>query len=131
MEDLMYQGRKALKFQPVNHHDMVDVIAAIHAGMPQVVILEPGDATRYTLLLMPLQAMSSVTDHLGEFGIEPYRAHEYMYVARLDVENCPGTWVPFGENRLVERWNVEPLGNQNVWSERVIAWWLTELYKLL
>lgn len=126
MTDLTYNG-KPMTFDPINM-DVERMIQLLHQGTPQVVNLEPGDATRYDLLLLPLNL--DVGLYLGNHGIEPHTYGGYLFVSWLSDEVCPGTWVPFSVDMMVDVWDVAGLSN-NGWSRQLLAWWLTSLNKLL
>ena len=127
MTDLEYRGKK-MEFVPVNVLPS-DMIRLIHQGVPQVVILEPGDATRYTLLLIPLDRGDNVVGHLDSIGIQGEDAERYLFVSKLSPDACPGTFVPFGPDATVGTYDVLDL-TSNEWSRELLAWWLTSLAHL-
>ncbi len=123
MTKLLY-NYTPMKVDPINR-PMEEVRKLILARKPQVVILEPGDKTRYLLLLVPLTE-SVVGQHLHDFGIAPERAYEYLFVSRLNAKRSTGVWVP--TNYPVRPDQIRCLV-QNLWTEKLIAWWLTELFE--
>ncbi len=120
-------NNKEMQFAPINV-DLDELIPEINGGNPAVVILEPGDATRYVLLLVPLSI--GIAPHLRGFGIPSAEASNYIFVSKLSGEDCQGTWIPFGQKVVVGTWHVDSLSG-NSWSQEFLAWWFTELYKLL
>ncbi|KKN88120.1 hypothetical protein LCGC14_0251920 [marine sediment metagenome] len=121
-----YQG-KPMTFDPTNI-SVLRVVQLLYRGTPQVVILEPGDATRYVLLLVPLG--TGIAPYLGDYGILSRESNQYLFVSKLAGEECLGTWIPFGQDRVVRTHNVVPLSN-NEWSRQFLAWWFTSLYEYL
>ena len=128
MKTLEYHGRP-MEFLPINVLPS-HLIRLFHQGLPQTIILEPGDATRYTLLLLPLGLGDNVGAHLDAIGIPPSEADHYIFVSKLSCDECLGTWLPFGPGVEVGTYDVVEL-TTNEWSREFLAWWFTELYKLL
>ena len=126
--DLEYRPGHKMVFAPINV-SVTDMIRLLRQGVPQVVILEPGDATRYTLLLLPLDH-DNVGAYLDSVGIREEAAERYLFVAKLSYDECPGTWVPFGPGGHVGTYDVTELSD-NGWSHELLAWWLTNLNALL
>lgn len=125
MADLEYRPGVLMKVEPINA-TMKEVVESARCGEQQVVILEPGDATRYHLLLLPMLDTDLVSPHLQSFGIQPEDAHKYLFVSKLSGNECPGTWVPFGPGQKVGTHDVTEL-TTNEWSQVLLAWWLTNL----
>ena len=125
---LLYHGRP-MAFAPINV-SVLHLIQTLHKGTPQVVVLEPGDATRYMLLLLPLDLGDEVSSYLGDLGIPAAEADRYLFVSKLSHDVCLGTWVPFGPDVHVGTYDVTDL-TPNEWSRELLAWWLTHLYRLL
>ena len=121
-----YQG-KPMTFDPINV-SVLRVVQLLYQDTPQVVILEPGDATRYILLLVPLG--TNIAPYLSDYGIPSRESTQYLFVSKLTDEECLGTWIPFGQDRVVGTYNVVPLSN-NEWSRQFLAWWFTSLYEYL
>lgn len=122
---LEYRPGVQMTFAPVNV-PVVDMIRLLHQGVAQVVILEPGDATRYTLLIFPLDRGDNVSAHLDAIGIRGEDAHRYLFVSKLSPDECPGTFVLFGADVPVGTYDVVEL-TENEWSRELLAWWLTTL----
>ena len=127
LEDLTYHGRP-MAFAPVNV-PVLHLIQMLHVGSPQVVSLEPGDATRYTLLLLPL-TLGEIGAHLDAIGIPTSEADRYLFVSKLSCDECPGTWIPYGPDVTVSAHHVTELST-NEWSRELLSWWFTGLYRLL
>jgi hypothetical protein len=128
MKTLDYNGRP-MEFVPINVLPS-RMLQLLHQGTPQVVILEPGDATRYTLLLLPLDLGDNVSAHLDSVGIPPNSCDEYLFVSALSDQLSRGEWLPFGPGRTVGTYDLVNIST-NEWSREFLAWWFTELYKLL
>lgn len=124
MTDLEYRPGTLMEFDPINV-TIREVMRTLRLERAQVVILEPGDATRYTLLLVPITG-TGVSPHLDAFGIMPSEAHKYLFVSKLSGYECPGTWVPFGSGLTVGTHDVTELST-NGWSQELLAWWFTSL----
>ena len=129
MTDLEYRPGKLMKVEPINA-TMKEVVESARCGEQQVVILEPGDGTRYHLLLLPMRGTDLVSPHLQSFGIQEEDAERYLFVSYLHGDDCPGTWVPFGPGRKIGTHDVVWLSD-NDWSQRFLAWWLTNLCEAL
>ncbi len=115
-----------MAFEPINMA-ISEVVGTLRLNEPVVVILEPGDATRYTLLLVPMRRGDSVSPHLQGFGIQASEADRYLFVSKLSGDECPGTWVPFGP--LFSKVGVHDVTEltDNDWSQMFLSWWLTNL----
>ena len=125
MTDLEYRPGTMMQVEPINV-SLSEVAGTLRLNEPVVVILEPGDATRYHLLLVPLRLGDFVSGHLGDFGIQASEADNYLFVSKLSGYECPGTWVPYGPDRAVGTHDVTELAN-NEWSRVLLAWWLSNL----
>ncbi len=125
MTDLEYRPGKLMEVQPINVR-LSEVVGTLRLNEPIVAILEPGDATRYTLLLVPMRVGDGVSPYLQGFGIQQEDADRYLFVSKLSGYECPGTWVPFVIDRPVGVHDVTEL-TDNPWSQQLLAWWLTNL----
>lgn len=125
MTDLEYRPGKLMNGTPINVA-MSEVVGTLRLNEPILVSLEPGDATRYTLLLVPIRRGDHVSPHLGWIGIPEESADNYLFVSNLSADGCPGTWVPYGPGINVGTYDVSDL-SRNEWSQRLISWWLTNL----
>lgn len=122
---LTYHNGAEMKLAPVNlPYD--DVISALRGNAPVVVILEPGDATRYTLLLQPV-AMPFIGGYLGAFGIPAYDADRYLLVTRLGSQGMRTVWLPLHDGPIAEH-HVAGL-TANEWSRALYAWWLRHVQR--
>ena len=121
-ETLMYLGTREMNPTPVNFASVTDVARHLHqrTGRPAVVILEPGDGTRYRLCVVPCWG-PGIWNELGDVGIPGHVAQDYLLVTRFDAH---GGDVFFSTER-VEYFDVEV---QNEWSRRFLAWWLRRLW---
>jgi hypothetical protein len=61
---MKYAGRD-LTMEPANGITLEEIAERLRAGLPTRVVLEPGDATRYEFLLVPL---SGQTEGCGGYG---------------------------------------------------------------
>ena len=120
---LEYRPGKAMAFEPINVA-ISEVVGTLRLNEPIVVMLEPGDATRYVLLLVPMRKGDSVSPHLGFIGISP--GDDYLFVSYLSSRECPGTFVPFGPDESADTYDVDEL-TKNEWSRIFLSWWLTNL----
>ncbi len=121
-EELKYMGQ-ALSAEPINL-PLSAVAAALRGGDSVLAILEPGDATRYQLCLVPCWAPGLRSD-LGAIGVPPQRAREYLLVAKFlghggDV---------FFASSDVRAFDLDAV--QNEWSRELLSWWLRRLWKEL
>lgn len=116
---MKYAG-KELSLEPINI-SMDEVVKELQHGETVYVILEPGDATRYELLITPLWGWQRRMVPLGEQ--KPWR---WLLVTRMNQSenNHPsiriqrGFWI--GE--------LEPLTRNNIHTHAIFAWWLCKLW---
>lgn len=122
-EILEYHGRE-MKVEPTNMR-LADVVQRLDGdGLPVVVNLEPGDATRYVLLLTPCWS-TWMQNELGCFGIPS--DDSWMLVTKVDQSGpMASVWIPL-EGGELGLWNVEKLSNKNKWTATILRWWLEEL----
>ena len=115
-------GRE-MKLEPVNR-SLKECRDFIKMDEPQVVILEPGDGTRYTLLLTPV-ACEGIARHLGDFGI-PYSARgKYYLLTKLSDRQSLSCWIRITQH--IDVYDVEHI-TENRWTRIFIAWWLNEVF---
>lgn len=105
--------------EPVNVHPE-QIVDAIRDGDPVVVILEPGDATRYHLLIVPAWA-DKVRDQLGAYGIPVRVAEGTLIVTKLSQEGGNTFWA---QTHVNEYDLADAI--QNEWSRILLSWWLRE-----
>lgn len=122
MTDFSLQGYRA---QPINTI-MLTVADALIAKQPIVVILEPGDATRYMFMVTPCTAMF-VDDHLRSIGVPWDKAKDYVILTRI---NSPGASCVVRISTEVFEWDFEGYSN-NQHTRQVLAWWFNLLRKEL
>lgn len=127
--NLEYHGRR-LTWDPVNV-DTEAILDSLDADEPCVIMLEPGDATRYVFMLVPLTG-DGVRCELRWAGITPADADRYMLVVKLASQprDQGWAWVPWEPGVAVGVHDVSDI-HQNDWSKEVIAWWLTELRRIV
>lgn len=81
--------------------------------------LEPGDATRYDLLITWGVA------HTSAFGLSPGQSCESLIVLRLVSGEVRGAtlfgWMNYGA--------VAQIANGNEWSATLLTWWLDEFLR--
>ena len=121
-DELTYMNR-TMNPEPVNL-PLSAVAMALTSGNPVVVILEPGDATRYRLCLVPCWAAGLQAD-LGDVGIPQQNAREYLLVTRFGARRGEGffAWAD------VQAYDLESVENE--WSRELLSWWLRRLWKEL
>lgn len=96
---LFYRPGVSMSMEPVNVA-LYDLAQSLRAGMPEGVILEPGDATKYELRLRP----------------RPGRRMAVQYGNKI-VEVAPG----FGHSRMAEL-------TENLWTRTLFTWWMDQLF---
>ncbi len=119
-DDLRYGGKRMM-IEPINvpmHH----VVDTLRGGGVIVVILEPGDGTRYRLLLTPCWA-SGVKGELEDVGILPGAAERYILVTKFDGHEG----VAFFSYPGAGTWDMTCV--ENDWSRELLTWWLNLLWK--
>lgn len=125
MAELTYRDQ-VLNPEPINI-PLADVAKHLIADSSVVVILEPGDATRYTYHLCPMN-VAGVRGHLRGIGIPSDQAHYYILVTRIDTMQPRSGLVRL--DRKIGRWmtcDIEP----NPWSAEVLAWFLINLQEVM
>ena len=89
-------------------------------GKPLTVELEPGDATRYELALIPMWADLM---NLGNYGEE----RETSLLVVRSVGGTPTTaQVVLLERDFKELYRIS---NQNEWTEQLFSWWFSLLWR--
>ncbi len=127
MTELLHGG-KPMTFEPINT-TVEQLITGLLCGEPQAVVLEPGDMTRYTLLLVPLTG-DGVAPHLSGIGVPESEVSTYLFVSKLGADPCRGAFVPMYPGYTVSAHSTAPLSD-NTWTQELLAWWFTRLYALL
>lgn len=123
MEPLNYNG-KTMDRAPING-SVYEFARLIEEGSTIVAELEPGDATYYSLLIVP--CWSNYTAHfLGRWGVPATHSHEYLFVSRLSDPESMGCFIH--NHHPVLEFDVEAL-SRNKWSQQLLAWWLTQLWE--
>lgn len=94
--------------------------AWFNKGHAVFVTLEPGDATRYDLLLV---------QHVSPYGfIRSWGTSQVVTVIRYSgghaIEADNFKWPYSGP------WDLDNLGGKNAWTRALIDWWLTEFAKV-
>jgi len=117
---LMY-GTKEMLAEPLNM-SLSAVAMYLLDREPVVVSLEPGDATNYTLLIVPALA-SGVHGQLGRYGIPLAACRDYLFISKLSGEACPGTFV----RPPCHDFDFEFI-SPNEWTRTFLAWWVNELW---
>lgn len=112
-ERLEFNG-KPMDYMPINigFEQAAEVFTIL--GKPITVVLEPGDATRYELMLVPHGKWSKLTCWSpSDFVVTVVR-----YVSGEAVEADTFRWSTFGYHDLTN------LGRNNQWTRKFLAWWL-------
>jgi len=118
-EELKYMNR-TMDHEPINS-SLSAIADLLRGGDPAIAILEPGDATRYRLCLLPCWSSGICTD-LGEVGIPQDHAAEYLLVTRFDAKGGEA----FFASSSVESFDLEIIRNK--WSREFLSWWLRRLW---
>jgi len=114
------QGRE-MKL-PASNMRTVELLVRIAMRKPCHVILEPGDATRYELLLHPLSQLETswgVGGHLAQTT-----EHLWLVTRPASHSDVPALSVILDERDTVEQWHTEPISRGNIWSREWLALWL-------
>lgn len=126
--ELEYRGR-ALSAEPSNA-SLAYVANLLNVGRPAYVCLEPGDATRYDLLIVPFNGICNGPNEPGLPTWNPAETH--LVVTRL-VGMRPGPSAVIwrdcwdGEHRELALYGV----SVNEWTHQVFAWWFARLWEAL
>jgi len=116
LPELLYRG-VPMRAEPVNV-SLADVVTALYEGRIAEVQLEPGDQTRYDLVLIPdtaLPLLFQVHRDDPTCGI--------MAVRVVGGEPCKSLCLmPW------ERWKFGQLSEGNEWTAELLAWWLGILF---
>ncbi len=120
-EPLVYQG-KEMAVEPINT-TMERLASNLQHGVPQVAELEPGDATYYSLLLVPAD-LPMIRNHFGRWGVPAESAGNYLIAVKLDDIHMHGCWIPRFE--ATQPHHVAGL-TPNEWSRQFFAWWFAQL----
>lgn len=123
MPEKLMHGSSEMQVEPINI-PLTEVAQLLKEGDPVVVILEPGDATRYRLLIVPCWSCS-VGGRLGDIGIPLGKETDYLMVTKFD--NYGGNM--FFATEHVQHWDAEALENE--WSRDLVTWWVRRLWKVI
>ncbi len=98
--------------------------ATVAAGQPIVVVLEPGDATRYRLLIVPCwNAEVDGGGNLSDIGIPSKAAREFLMVTQFD--DLGG--MMFFASRNVGEHDLGAIKNE--WTRTLLTWWVNQLWE--
>lgn len=114
-----------MELEPTNI-TMSDVVRFLKSEMPCVVDLQPGDATRYQLLLVPCGSRY-VRLFLGVVGIPPESAGNYLFVAKINGA-LGQTFI--NTTHEPNESDFEDMGG-NTWTMTFLAWWFANLNEAL
>lgn len=121
-DDLIYPGfQNEMDPEPVNI-SLSETATALIAGETVLVVLEPGDATRYNLCVVPCWAQFVGVDALASCGISD--PSDYLLVTKFDSTEG-NSW--FARHLSFEA-DVAP-GIKNRWSRTLLAWWTRRLWR--
>ncbi len=121
LPELEYHGRQ-MSVQPLDL-ELRDVAWMLNVGTAVTVRLEPGDATRYELLLVP---MAGPFIKIGNYSAEDTESG--LIVTRFVGGTPEGTGIVL-LNRLEAESSDEMIDVQfsewvsNIWSMRLLNWW--------
>lgn len=121
-EPLLYHNRE-MKSEPSNY-TLEQVAGLLHHYTSSVIaILEPGDATRYILLIVPAWS-NHVQNHLNSFGIPDRAVRDYLIAVNLDDRGGRA----FYATGWVGPWDlIDSITNE--WSRELLAWWFQCLWE--
>jgi hypothetical protein len=100
-----------MRWEPVNYSEEKLVERLRDFRQPAHVRLEPGDGTRYDLVLIPELGGSNGLHTYRFIGGDPYSS-EYVY--------------PYNIKKAMEL-----LAGNNTWSIELLTWWMIELFRKL
>jgi hypothetical protein len=129
---LDYRGRQ-LTAEPSNI-SLLGVAHQIRDAQPVYVCLQPGDQTRYDLLIVPFSAIHGNPENARDEGLPTWDEDEpHLVVSRL-VDMRPmysaviwrGCWD--GEHRTLATYGD---GRVNEWTHALLTWWFARLWELV
>lgn len=109
---------KPLKHAPINM-TMGDAVVAFLTDGKVYVVLEPGDATRYELLI---QNMNEVPG----WDASAWGTDEVWSVTRFAGYESESATVYYLDNP----YKLDKISNRNAWTMKLFEWWLAEFWKL-
>lgn len=116
--ELTYRlGDAPMDPKPVNRA-LFEVCQGLRRGYPQAVTLEPGDMTRYDLLITPLRPAVDTIFHYGFSGEDCA-----LLVTRVIGGDPRGSTVVINEVSYGEL----EIAHGNEWSGILLRWWLNGL----
>ena len=126
IEPLLYSTGKEMSVEPINI-TMDSLVWGLSHNVPYVANLEPGDATHYSLLLVPAGGVT-ICENFGRWGVPADRASEYIIAIKMDDRDLRGCWIPTFEP--TDPHHVASL-SPNEWSRAFLAWWFRHLLEEL
>ena len=123
--------REKLEFEELWYNSKQLNWGACSPSMPRVVecllhgtgsvwvVLQPGDGTRYDLLLTLRSTIEGAEQ--GGWGEEP-SLFASRYIGGRGV-GCTSVWSD------CHQWDLETVSNSNSWTARVLSWWFRCLWK--
>jgi len=125
INELRYHGDRAMVWDPINV-DREFLLDTLRSGRQAHVVLEPGDCSRYDLLVTWLPTLSN--EHgFGVFRLAADDAKDGLLVTRVRGGQIVGTalvgWFNHG--------GVRAIADGNEWSAEFFDWWCSELIGLL
>lgn len=115
---LMYHGME-MRLEPINV-PMYLIASELNKNNPSLALLEPGDGTRYEIILVPCWS-SNIRLGLASNGIRPTDAKDYVLCVKIN-----GIQTSFFATEHVQEYDIE--GVNNDWTCRFLAWWLRHLW---
>lgn len=115
--DLDHHG-EAMTPEPTNI-SLDDLVNRLRLKASVVVNLEPGDATKYTLALNPLDLDDRKLLHY-------HPLQQIIFVTRV-MNGDPGPTIAISSHNPPHLWGVKKLSNNNEWTEGLLQWWLSGL----
>ncbi len=125
--DTLVRGTSRLEMDPIPwNHDSVERLWQAYArGYPFTAQLEPGDSTRYSLLIVPLHNANTA------FGYDERHMWQHYLISRVVGGEAVATvhrraWV-----RNMDQHDAATLSLDNGWTQELLTWWLTGFDSLI
>lgn len=130
-QDLEYHGRQ-MEAEPSNI-PLSGVVHQLRDGRTVYVCLEPGDATRYDLLITPFSGIRGNNQGPRNEGLPTWNPDEEHFVVSRLVDMRPlhsaviwrDCWD--GEHIALARYGV----GVNEWTHELLSWWFARLWEAM
>lgn len=119
---LEYRGR-ALDENACGSNSIWVLAKWLLEGTPVFVPLQPGDGTRYTLYVAPVDTAASTPDS----GLAREDVRHALMIVRLDGATPRGAALLTAEEMREQTGDLSGLTDGEAWATQVLAWWLAHL----